>query len=613
MLYAAVDSALWKCYRISYDGSGGTDAGRAGEATVQVVDTGSAKPFDLMIDAFSQVTGAATGVFPAAWQQVACQTSAGGAEVAVLDAQTDAVGLWWLRVVLHNLERGVSSARLAVGGAASHAMTRSGALWDGSVGGATKPIAVVATLDDGSVLELDISSDPKLAAVGWADPSAAPPLTPVPPPVSTPPASTLPPATIPAPQVGKKQLVAFLENWLACPSLDKVRGYDKVIVSFAVSYTWSPGKNQCDQQCAISAPATCGNQVRKDLIDQWRQAGTKVLISFGGAGMGGSWAGDQNDCWEYCFGEVGGVVSQLVSIVDDQGFDGVDIDYEYFHSDQSAEFLKGLTEELRRALPADKIVSHAPMDGDIVPGQPYFNVLKEVASSIDYLLPQYYNGAVIRPASDLGPAVAHMGHLVNDIFAGDASKVVFGFCISDCAGTGSNVNGAQAASVLAGVSQSFPDYGGAFFWAASHDSGWSDPVRQLLASAASPTAAPTAAAPTEPPAPTPSAVSPTAPPAPAPSAGSRPAACAEDVGHHGSHEVGPCFACLANGLCISSSGYESKDFCLLWPANVWCGEPALVASLQGRVRRHAFLGAASSSFVQVTSPLSVATCAGDAV
>jgi len=216
--------------------------------------------------------------------------------------------------------------------------------------------------------------------------------------------------------------VAFVENWLPCPSAEKIRGYDKVIISFAVSYTWAPGKNQCDQSCAIAEPATCANQARPDLIQQWRQAGTKVLLSFGGAGMGGSWAGDKNDCWLACFGRVDSVVDRLAALVESQGFDGVDIDYEYFHSDDSDRFLKGLTTGLRGALPAGKVVSHAPMDGDIVPGQRYFDVLREVASSVDYLLPQYYNGPN-RPANDLSSALAHMGHLVNDIFDGDASKV----------------------------------------------------------------------------------------------------------------------------------------------------------------------------------------------
>uniref|UniRef100_A0A7S0AXI7 GH18 domain-containing protein n=1 Tax=Pyrodinium bahamense TaxID=73915 RepID=A0A7S0AXI7_9DINO len=434
-------------------------------------------------------------------------------------------------------------------------------------------------------------------------------------------------ATFDAAVAHGRMLVAFVENWKACPSVEKIKGYDKAIVSFTVSYTWNPGKNQCDQSCTISTPATCDNRARPDLIEAWRQAGTKVLLSFGGAGMGGSWAGDRNDCWEYCCGRADSVVSQLVSIVRSQGFDGVDIDYEYFHSDQSDQFLKALTTGLRGALPAGKILSHAPMDGDVIPGKRYFNVLKEVASSVDYLLPQYYNGPT-RPTRDLAGAVTHMGNLVNGIFGGDASKVVFGFCIADCSATGSNVDGAQAASVLQSVARAFPEYGGAFLWAASDDNGWSDSVKRLFASAAAtpttaptsttapitapttaptlvPTMAPTMApttAPTMSPTMSPTSA-PTASPTPMePGAGQKPAKCARDVSHHGSHFVGPCSRCLAaNGVCYGGGLYDSEGYCTQWPANTWCGKLALMETRQAKGRQHAFRGTA---LVQTMSPLS---------
>jgi len=65
------------------------------------------------------------------------------------------------------------------------------------------------------------------------------------------------------------------------------------------------------------------------LINDLRSQGKKVILSFGGAGMGGSWAGDVNDCWEYCFGREKQVVNRLVKIVGEMNLDGVDIDYEY--------------------------------------------------------------------------------------------------------------------------------------------------------------------------------------------------------------------------------------------------------------------------------------------
>ena len=44
--------------------------------------------------------------------------------------------------------------------------------------------------------------------------------------------------------------------------------------------------------------------------------------------MGGSWEGDVNDCWKYCFGRETQVVDRLVEIVKENNIDGVDIDYE---------------------------------------------------------------------------------------------------------------------------------------------------------------------------------------------------------------------------------------------------------------------------------------------
>jgi hypothetical protein len=274
--------------------------------------------------------------------------------------------------------------------------------------------------------------------------------------------------------------VAFVENWQPCPSLEKIAQYSKVVVAFAVSYTWNPSKNQCSPTCTIGSPIPiCNNVDRPDLIEQWKAAGVTVLLSFGGAGMGGSWAGDVNDCWEHCFDRVDSVVSQLTNIVAAQGFDGIDLDYEYFLTERSSSFLEDLTIKLRAALGSDKIISHAPMDSDLDAGDAYYNVLKNVAHSVDYLLPQYYNG-FLRPASDMLPVLSHFSDLVHGLFNGDESKVIFGFCISVCPGF--NVNSAEAVQILDALNGEFPNHGGAFFWAASHDiqGDWSRQVVPIL-------------------------------------------------------------------------------------------------------------------------------------
>jgi len=43
------------------------------------------------------------------------------------------------------------------------------------------------------------------------------------------------------------------------------------------------------------------------------------------------------------------------------------------------------------------LLTHAPMDKDVLPDHAYFHVLLDVADSLDFIMVQYYNG-VTRPA-----------------------------------------------------------------------------------------------------------------------------------------------------------------------------------------------------------------------
>merc|ERR1712151_1298056 len=281
------------------------------------------------------------------------------------------------------------------------------------------------------------------------------------------------------------RLIAYLGNWQACPTLEQTAEYTHIVIAFAVTYTWNPTKNQCSESCDIGSPVPiCNNQNNQALVDAWRAEGKKVILSFGGAGMGGSWTGDVNDCWDYCYGKEESVISQLDTIVRYQNFDGIDIDYEYFYSSAEAQhFLKTVTTGLRTVLPSGSIVTHAPMDPDLVQHTAYYNILKEVSSSLDFIMPQYYNGST-RPAIDgidgtgagSVSALSHYNTLVNVMFDGDATKIIFGFCISDC--SDSNANAVQAAGVMSSLREHHPCNGGAFFWVAAHDTGgsWSQIV-----------------------------------------------------------------------------------------------------------------------------------------
>ena len=305
------------------------------------------------------------------------------------------------------------------------------------------------------------------------------------------------PPTVPVnPAQDDSRMVAYLGNWQSCPTAAQLAQYTHIVIAFAVSYTWNPTKNVCSQTCEIATPPICNNAGNPTLISDMHAAGKKVILSFGGAGMGGSWAGDVNDCWEYCFGRESQVVDRLVDIVNELNLDGVDIDYEYFYEDnqngsgfskgsQAVNFLTQVTSGLRTKLPVGSIVTHAPMDSDLVQGSAYYDLLRGLSSSLDFLMPQYYNG-VTRPVSDgltgtgFAPmsALEHYTQLVDDLFDGDATRLIFGLCINDCSGTGSNANANQAAIVMHDLNQHYSCNGGAFFWVAQHDTGgsWSATV-----------------------------------------------------------------------------------------------------------------------------------------
>ena len=312
-------------------------------------------------------------------------------------------------------------------------------------------------------------------------------------------ASPLPP-TVPTSNTDDTRMIAYLGNWHSCPTAAQLAQYTHIVVAFAVSYTWAPGKNSCSPTCEIATPPICNNNANPDLLAELKAQGKQIIVSFGGAGMGGSWAGDQNDCWEYCYGRETQVVNRLTEIVNELDADGIDIDYEYFYEDyqngsgfskgaEAQNFLSQITVGLRNSLPSNAIVTHAPMDVDLEPHTAYFQLLKEISHTLDFIMPQYYNG-VTRPILDgvdgsgngALSALSHYNILVNEFFGGDATRMVFGFCIDDCSATNSNASGDQAAQVMIDLASSFSCHGGAFFWVAEDDreGSWSSVVNQAM-------------------------------------------------------------------------------------------------------------------------------------
>jgi hypothetical protein len=243
--------------------------------------------------------------------------------------------------------------------------------------------------------------------------------------------------------------MAYVGNWQTCPSEAQLEQYTHIAIGFAVTYTYAEPKNICSETCVIEAPLICENQADPAIISDWKSRGIQVLLSFGGAGMGGSWEGDVNDCWKYCFGREAYVVGRLVELVNTMNLDGIDLDYEYFLEDEpergftegaaAINFLETVTVGLRQQMP-DKLLTHAPMDVDAVAGTAYYEMLRRVAYTMDFIMPQYYNG-VTRPNMDgfmnqvqgeMSPVDHYNGLL--PLFEYDPTRIVFGFCINDCGG-----------------------------------------------------------------------------------------------------------------------------------------------------------------------------------
>jgi hypothetical protein len=157
-LYCAVSDLLWaggqacgRCYRVSYNGTGGTDPGRAGSAVVQVVDSGSYEAFDCFLDAHRAVTGAVTGNFPVTYRQVPCKAPLSNTTTVVV---LDGGNAWYTKVLVAGGARGVVSVGMAVGGRA-YRMTRSvGATFYAQLAGATGGAASFTVRYEGNVTKV---------------------------------------------------------------------------------------------------------------------------------------------------------------------------------------------------------------------------------------------------------------------------------------------------------------------------------------------------------------------------------------------------------------------------------------------------------------------------
>ena len=118
-MYCAVSDDLYeggegcgRCYRIWYDGCGGTDPATAGTADIQVVNSGAGgvKHFDCFDTAHQALTGTSTGIFPITFMPIDCTYSTPTA--VVLDGNNK----WYVKMLFVGGKTGVMEAKIILDG-----------------------------------------------------------------------------------------------------------------------------------------------------------------------------------------------------------------------------------------------------------------------------------------------------------------------------------------------------------------------------------------------------------------------------------------------------------------------------------------------------------------
>jgi len=204
-------------------------------------------------------------------------------------------------------------------------------------------------------------------------------------------------------------------------------------------------------------------------VSSFHSAGVKVLGSVGGWSM--------NNYWKDC--TVDQLVTQLVDAVNSVGLDGIDIDYEVDPPNQ--QFVVNLTNQLRASLPSGKLLTHVPENNQMDQGAAYWNIMLQIKDKVDFIMVQYYNDNP-NPVTDPNGAISHYENIVSGIFNGDATKVVFGFCITECSGW--NMNGSGASNIAKQLLAKYPtSFGGIMDWAENSGDitgSWSAPTAALF-------------------------------------------------------------------------------------------------------------------------------------
>jgi len=265
-----------------------------------------------------------------------------------------------------------------------------------------------------------------------------------------------------------RRIIGYWDSWNARPS--NTSAYTHIYFAFLAKTSGASGCGGWTTSWSSSD------------VSYFKNAGKTVILSVGGATSSMNW----NGCtWNQTALEITKVVKQY-------GFDGADIDYE---ENPVSSWITGVTKDLRAAFNANglsgKLITHVPQSYYMTEGgnQAYWNPLATVKTYFDFVIIQYYNNDP-EPNSNPSGAVTHYTNIVNGLFGGDASKVVFGICLTDCGTGGGDLTVSQADSITKTLLQKFPsNFGGIAIWATSADANagyqWSKGIASTYKSVAS--------------------------------------------------------------------------------------------------------------------------------
>ncbi|GAX19578.1 hypothetical protein FisN_19Hh156 [Fistulifera solaris] len=137
------------CYELTYTGEKATNVGRAGKATIQVINHGDIMGFDCQPEVFEEITGNAVGgIFPVYFKRVDCIYTP--PTVVVLTGDN----AYYTKVLVAGGHEGVRAVSMTLGGKRYNLSRVNGATWGTKLDGQSGATSFSLTYRDGTVEEV---------------------------------------------------------------------------------------------------------------------------------------------------------------------------------------------------------------------------------------------------------------------------------------------------------------------------------------------------------------------------------------------------------------------------------------------------------------------------